>query len=140
MNITSRARTNAFRVKDTEKFAEAMAAHEVRVVEYGGNLVALIAETDTGMWPHTRHAEETDEEFEIDWPATLSEHLARDSIAVVMEIGGEGLRSIYGEAWAVKDGTPAVVCRVSLMDEMRRVLNALFGSDIAPDKATFFGP
>lgn len=97
----SYARTNWFRVKDEESFrAWAAEISGVRVVCTEGYF-ALIAEDDGGGFPSAYFDEKTQEEYEFDIVAELSDRLAEDSVAVFVTVGHERMRSLWGFARAI---------------------------------------
>jgi hypothetical protein len=128
------SRTNAFRVKDLEKFKDWVSLLEapgnVQVADEGEGLVALIMEEGCpqarSLWPEEAMAKMREEGFseedvndpqavedytsvlsnvvegeKFDFIRELSTHLVEGEIAVGAYCGWEGMRAVWGGAWAV---------------------------------------
>lgn len=98
MDYYAKFRTNHFRVKDRTAFLDWVETLPgVEPVRPNGpddfNHFCLI---NDGSIPS--HDIEDDE---IDFPACLATHLEPEQVAIIMEIGSEGLRYLVGEAIAV---------------------------------------
>jgi len=104
-NYYASCRTNYFEVKDSEKFLEAMDNIPGIVVDTDdGHLFYILGDDPDGAgWPAWGYDEEMGNEYEIDLPVIVSEHLADDSVAIFMEVGSEKLRFIIGWALAVNN-------------------------------------
>lgn len=94
-NFYGMERSNHFRVKDVEAFEDAMPC-DVTVNE-DGTVVLLPGYSDDGML--SRYCEEADED--IDLADVIKEHIAEDSVCVVMGAGSEKQRYCAGWAFAV---------------------------------------
>lgn len=95
----SQGRTNYFSVKDAEKFEQ-----EVNSIK-GGNPIEFYKQEDKycllfeeGL-PTYFYDEETGEEGEVDLESFIREHLADNSVCVMMEVGAEKLRFLSG--WSI---------------------------------------
>lgn len=97
MNYTGTARSNYCRVKDAQAFQDWVSTlRGVQVVERDGRF-ALLA--DEG-WPSSRPGPYADDE-ELDLVQELASHLDDGEVAIVVEIGHEGMRYLDGAATAV---------------------------------------
>ena len=125
MNFEATARSNYFRVKDEAAFkawaerigVEVYEDTEQQAQENGRPLPAgekqfMIARSDGNGWPVSYLDRETQEDVMVDLPAELAKHLHDDDVAILMEIGAEGLRCVTGYALAVN--AAGVVKSVSL--------------------------
>lgn len=105
-NDTARARSNYFHVKDLDAFREALhAATENIDIQPQGDadptyITLLSSDTDTGGWPSFEYDERTDEYEPIDLPAIIAPHLVDDEVVVLMEVGWQKLRYLFGRAVA----------------------------------------
>ena len=107
-NYYGQARTNYFAVKDGQAFEDEMAKLPVEVItqtnDDGLKLYGFLDSNQDGagldyyVWD-----EETDEDIEIDWTATLAKHLADGWVAIIMEVGHEKYRYLNGYASAVNN-------------------------------------
>jgi len=123
-NFYGTARTNYFKVKDAQKFQEAMAEiPNIEVVTKPEDCFGIMAsgDSDSGCFPGYGWSEENGEEYEIDLPQLVSKHLREDevavfmeAVAVFMEAGAEKLRYISGWSLAVNSKGEEIV--VSLSD------------------------
>lgn len=108
-NYVGSARSTYFQVKDEDAFRAAMdELPDLEVVAHGegeARHVALLAQTDCGIWPKWHlddpDAEEEQEDKPIDLLAEIAPHLREGSIAVLFEVGAEALRYVGGHAMAV---------------------------------------
>ncbi|MHB8409563.1 MAG: hypothetical protein ACYDHY_15975 [Acidiferrobacterales bacterium] len=76
---------------------------DVNVVEDDGRFVLLGDNADGAGWPCWRTNGNADEAEEFDLPAFVSQHLAKDEVAIFMEVGAEKLRYLVGYAVAIND-------------------------------------
>ena len=100
-NYSCASRTNYFRVKDEPAF-RAWAKHRGLEVAKGeakhpGHFTLLPDQSGDGSFP----TYDLEQDEEIDFIAELAEHLAADSVAVMLETGAEKLRYLIGYAVAV---------------------------------------
>jgi hypothetical protein len=104
-NYYGSARSNYFRVKSETAFLAAL--HDIPDIEVhtgqDGTVCVLVTGGDFGGWPTLGWNEDTDEDYEIDLPAIVSEHLEDDEVAIFMESGAEKLRYVVGYAVAVNN-------------------------------------
>lgn len=102
-NYSGAARSNYFRVKDDSAFEEAMASlpESATSQDDEGRFMVMSTCPDTGGWVTLMEDEKTGEDIEVDLAAIISEHLADDEVAVLMEAGHEKLRYISGYAQAI---------------------------------------
>ena len=101
-NYYGTARTNYFRVKDEAKFREWAKSRDCEVCNNNafnptGTFCLLPIDNDGQTFMSYDH--EKDEE--IDFMFELSQHLAKGSVAILMESGHEKLRYITGIAEAI---------------------------------------
>lgn len=130
-NYVGIARSTFFRVKDEAAFRAAideipgLGIYEQS--DAAGNQVFAIhaGDNDGGGWPEWMIDEDTEEDIEIDLPQTLGQHLADDSVAILMETGNEKMRYLYGAAVAVD--SLGNVERLSLDDIFERAAQTLKG-------------
>jgi hypothetical protein len=134
MNTCEMSRTNAFRVKDLEKFKDwvalLQAPGDVDVTDEGDGLVALLMPDGCpqarSLWPEEAMAKMREEGFpeedisdpdevedyalhmgnvlegeKFDFIRELSAHLVEGEVAVGAYCGWEGMRAVWGGAWAV---------------------------------------
>jgi len=111
-NYYATARSNYFAVKDEKAFREWAEHIGLNILEPDNrDKVAdgiprfgiTPGDGDDSGWPAMRHNAETDDYDDIDVPGQLSEHLADDEVAVLMEVGNEKLRYVSGSAVAVNN-------------------------------------
>lgn len=135
------ARTNVFRVRDAKTFIDAVGKVAPDVVvevrdwqhanktpthnELPGDAVMMYSESCHGDWPNYG-VDEINNDFEIDWPALVSEHMVDDQVCVIMEAGSEKLRYISGWATAIYSDGRSV--SISLTDIYAKTA-AEFGVD-----------
>jgi hypothetical protein len=111
------ARSNAFRVKDTDAFEDAVAALYVGVKSIRnehGQITLLAGDTENGGWPSWRHFTDTDDDDEFDIAEFVAPYLADGEVAVFLEVGAEELRQLTGFATATDSTGHSVT--VSLSD------------------------
>jgi hypothetical protein len=117
-NYYAQARSNYFEVKDATKFVDEMAKYPIEVITNevdGRTLYGIMdANQDGSGLDWNMYDEETGEETELDWIEILSNHLADDHIAVLMEVGTEKYRYLNGIAFAVNNKKEVI--RISLDD------------------------
>ncbi|MBN1511988.1 MAG: hypothetical protein JXB13_08225 [Phycisphaerae bacterium] len=110
MNYECTARSNYFRVKDEAAFrqwAESrgldVLANDNNVLVAGGPPERLFAihPVDEHGWPTFGYDEQADQEYEFDLFVELARHLHVEDVAVLMEVGHEGLRYVAAYAVAV---------------------------------------
>ncbi len=120
-NYYAAARSNYFNVVDVEKFENDMSFIPGIEVETDkeGRMCVLASGDDCGCWPGFVQIDMDDiddgrtipawlgdapsEEFEVDLPVLVAEHLADGEVAVFMESGAEKLRYIIGFAEAINN-------------------------------------
>ena len=110
-NYYGNTRSNYFRVKNVAAFTEAMEAMEVEVwTRQDTDQVGITCLGDSGAWPS--YDGETEEE--IDFSGIISEHIKEKEVCILMEVGNEKLRYLFGCAEAIT--SEGIVKRVSLAD------------------------
>ena len=116
------ARSNYFRVKDTDAFLQWTERRGLGVFksEQGPDVLGIHPgnSTDGGDWPS--YDMEKDEEFDLE--AELAQHLAPGQVAILLEVGAEKLRYLTGQAIAVNAKGRVVV--VTLSDIYRKAARA----------------
>jgi hypothetical protein len=103
-NYTASFRSNYFAVKDAEQFNQFCDEFKLEMItksEGGGTLHGFLNKGNEAGLPLTRLNQESGEWEGVDFIALLAEHLVSGYVAVVMEVGSEGLRYLIGEAYAV---------------------------------------
>ena len=126
-NYHGEARTNYFRVIDQDKFEEALERIAgIEFVEKGDHHVAILF--DDSIPSHDLHDDE------IDWPALIAGHLAKDSVCIMMEVGAEKLRYLNGYTIAIHPNGKTI--EISLMDIYQQAQEA-FGDDVEITKAEY---
>ncbi len=102
-NYYGSARSNYFKVKDEAVFQEALSL--IPDIEIHGDnesgFCILVSGGDYGGWPNMGWNEETEEDYDIDVPLLVSEHLIDGAVAIFMESGAEKLRYVTGYAEAI---------------------------------------
>jgi hypothetical protein len=129
-NYYCSSRTNYFRVRDEKAFTAWAEKRELKVVvnpERVGEFV-LLPTSEEGSFPN--YDNETEEEF--DFAQELAEHLAKDSVAVIMEAGAEKLRYIAGTAIAVNAKGETILLS---LDDIYALAAAQFG--VTPTRAEY---
>jgi hypothetical protein len=103
MNYEASARSNYFRVKDEGAFRQwaDRLGLSVAPTDLDDGRYFAIWPFDGGSWPSSWHNIDTDEEGQCDVVVELARHLYDGGVAVLMEVGHEGLRSVAGVALAV---------------------------------------
>lgn len=97
-NYYASTRSNYFRVKDRDAFADFCARFFLLQYDGADETVMITADSgDCGGWPS--YDMETDDE--VDFPRALSAHLVDGEVAVLMEAGHEKLRYLHGQSVAV---------------------------------------
>lgn len=118
-------RTNYFRVKDRKAFDEWASKYEVRVIEDQYRVGLVGEDPDGGSWPS--HNSEKDED--IDFAGELAKHLVDGNVAILMEVGAEKVRYVYGAAIAVKsDGSVLSIC----LDDVYKLVEDTWGIKPSP--------
>lgn len=110
-NYYGTGRSNYFRVKDREKFEEALAALPVTVVESRSDqsLIALLDGNDNGDgWIMYDYEAEED----VDYVELVAPHLADGEVCIMAEVGTEKYRYLVG--WAVAFNNKGVQVSVDL--------------------------
>ena len=106
-NYYGTTRSNYFAVKDVEAFLAEMGKHSaiVEVIhrdqEDGTRLYGVMDNDQDGggnLWSY--YSFEDDEEYELDWGAIFSKHLADGWVAVIVTAGAEKHRYVSGNAFA----------------------------------------
>lgn len=97
------ARSNYFRVKDTDAFWAAVPDDLEIVTGDNADVFALLCYSGDGAWPSEKYDEDTDESVEIDVADIVAEHLAPGWVAVFMEAGAEKMRYVAGIAVAINE-------------------------------------
>ena len=113
MNYYGTARSNYFQVKDTQKFKEAMNNFcHIKIVEQTpfkdqtnehAVMITLSDFNDSGFFPEYPYNDELEDDARNgdDLLKTIADHLKEGEVAILMEIGSEGLRYLCGSAQAV---------------------------------------
>ena len=91
-NIEAYARSNYFSVKPS--FAEWIKDYDVEVINATDGTVCLLFNDGIPSWSPVT-------EDDIDFVGELAKHLTDGHVAILMEVGHEKLRSVYGYATAV---------------------------------------
>lgn len=103
-NYYGSARSNYFKVKDEDAFKAALS--EIPDIEVHGSdkgfCVLVGSSSDSGAWPCWGW-DEDGEEYEIDIPEIVSEHLQDNEVAIFEEVGAEKLRYLIGYAEAINN-------------------------------------
>ena len=110
------ARSNAFRVKDTEVFERDLAALNVGVEPIRskhGQITLLAVTTDNGGWPSWRPNAANDDDDEFDIAEFVAPYLADGEVAVFLEVGAEELRQLTGFATAINNSGQSVTISLS---------------------------
>lgn len=98
-NYYATTRSNYFHVKDREAFDEFCSRCCHVTYEGDDDTVMVSADNgDCGGWPC--YDMENDED--LDFPKALSAHLAEGEVAILMEVGSEKLRYLWGQSIAVR--------------------------------------
>lgn len=126
-NWTGAARSNYVRVKNEADFRHAMATYEVKVISDSHGRLGLLADTEDGSWPRCGYDDGADEDFEIDIPALVAEHLVDGEVFVTQQSGSEKLRYVSGYAEAITASGERVT--LSLCD-IYGLAAAAFGVDV----------
>jgi hypothetical protein len=92
-------RSNYFRIKDEEAFLAMMNQFEVDIIRKDDK-VGFVSQTEFGDIPQYWPGDDFQEE-PICILNCLAEHLAENSVCVVMEIGAEKARYLTGQAIAI---------------------------------------
>ncbi len=110
-NYYASARSNEFRVKDVDAFAEALSNYEIGmwVDDLAAGLVSIYSQDSDGAgWPSWVYVElpedapeDAEEMVEVDLAKIVAPHLVDGSVAIFFEVGAEKLRYINGTALAV---------------------------------------
>jgi len=126
------ARSNYFRVKDQDAFADLCEKWNVTFIIDKDNpeLVGFICETDSGSLPNYRCEEHEDlegniQEFDYDFDdflEKLSLHLEEGEIAIMIECGAEKLRYITGVAYAINSKGETVIVSLNDIYEKAKLL------------------
>jgi hypothetical protein len=103
------ARSNYFRVKDADKFKDAINSlnGEMRIVEHeedGDIYFGLFPEGEDGAFPcsmHVEHEDGTEDDPSIDIAEVVCPHLIDGEVAIFMEVGAEKTRYVTGWAQSV---------------------------------------
>lgn len=128
-NYYATCRTNYFDVKDKDAFLSALSGvPDIEVDEGNQGFVILGCNTDGAGWPQWVWDEDTNEDYEIDLPMIVAEHLADDSVAIFMEAGAEKCRFIIGYAEAINNKFERET--ISLGDIYQRARS--LGSNVTP--------
>lgn len=122
MNYVLHARSNYFRVRDAKRFErwckyfglEYWTGKEIPDSE---DLAYAIAANDGNGWPSSHP--ETDDDFDFD--TELAKHLDPRDIALLYQVGNEGLRFMSGHASAIHaDGRAVHVGLHDILDLARK--------------------
>ena len=105
-NWYGHARSNYFKVKDADKFKEAMdELNGLTLHESEGNVFCIIIDGENdGAFPS--HKDVVDEkgledQASIGIAQEIAPHLADEEVAIFMEVGAEKQRYVTGWAWAI---------------------------------------
>jgi len=128
-NYYCSCRTNYFEVKDLKAFKEWCGQYPVQFITGDGNLVGLIGDDPNGgSWP--TYNDDTDED--IAFAAELSEHLADNSVAILMEAGSEKSRYVIGYAVAINAAGERLVISI---DDIYALVKTEWG--VVPTRAEY---
>ncbi len=109
------SRSNYFRVKDEAQFRQWVDRRGISIFQSSeDSTLFAVYSTDDGSWP----SYDMESDAEVDFVNELSQHLAKDEVAVLLTAGAEKLRYITGEALAVNH--KGKVVDVSLLDIYRK--------------------
>lgn len=129
-NYYATARTNYFKVKDTDlfkKWLKEFNSIDVEVVpEKNGKFAILFGEDGI---PSHRWNDETQDDDDIDFTDELSKHLVEGEVAIIMSVGAEKLRYVSGYATAVNSKGDTV--EISLDDIYEKASLALNTKNIS---------
>jgi len=92
-NYIGKARSNYIRVKDVMAFNEWADQFDLKVGSDDDGRVCVLSDE---QWPDMNSNGEY-----VDFVKALSTHLVEDEVAILMEVGSEKLRYVYGQAQAV---------------------------------------
>lgn len=135
MNYTLHARSNYFRVRDPKRFERWCRYFGIefwtgKEIPASDDLAYAIAAADGNGWP-SMHPE-TDQEYDFD--AELGKHLDPRDIALLYQIGNEGLRFLSGHATAIHaDGRAVHVGLHTIQDLARKE----FGDQVTITEASY---
>lgn len=127
MNVVGMGRTNYFHVKDADAFRAAVAALDGALELVEDKRGFALFPSDEGVFPTFLVRDDQDDVEEFDVAEFLRPHLARDSIAIVIEAGFEGQRYAFGHAHAV---APLALARDDLhidLNDIYRQAERAFG-------------
>lgn len=108
-NYYGQARTNYFRVKDSEAFLAEMSKLPVEVIahedkEAGDTFYGFMDSNDDGSGlPWSTWDDDTEDEIEINWIEVLQRHVAPGWSAILMEVGSEKYRYLNAYALVVTE-------------------------------------
>jgi hypothetical protein len=128
------ARSNYFRVKDSDAFLKWADGHGLGVFknEESSDLFAIHGgSTDDGSWP----SYDVEGDTEIDLVNELAQHLPKGQIAVLLEIGAEKLRYLTGMAISVNH--EGRVVELTLSDIYRKAARAFRVAESEITQATY---
>ncbi len=101
-NYYATARTNYFRVKNNEAFAEWLESlPSIEMLKDGDRFGFYSDCPDSGDFPSSRWDENANDYVDVDLTTELAHHLAEGEVAILMEVGAEKLRYLNGWATAV---------------------------------------
>lgn len=121
MNCTLHARSNYFRVRDPKRFERwcnyfGLAFWTGKEIPDSNDLAYAIAADDGNGWP-SMHPE-TSADFDFD--SELRKHLDPRDIALLYQIGHEGLRCLSGHATAIHADGRAIHVGLHTIQELAR--------------------
>ncbi len=116
------SRSNYFRIKDEAQFRQWVDTRGISIIQSREDPTLFAVHpgdsTGDGSWP----SYDMDADAEVDFLNELSQHLAKDEVAVLLTAGAEKLRYITGEALAVN--YEGKVVDLSLLDIYQKAARA----------------
>jgi hypothetical protein len=110
-NDCGRARSNYFHVVDVDALRDAL-PEDIAVQAHTDDptSIALFSEEcDTGNWPNSVYNEDTDEYDDIDLVDLIAPHVVDGDVVVLMEVGHQKMRYVYGNAVAFNNKRETLV-------------------------------
>ena len=141
-NYYATARSNYFRVKNTQAFEEWCSKRHLDCwakpyADIGDRYAIAPSSGMEAGWPYSELDEAADEYYEIDFPKELASHLDPRDIAILIEVGSEKLRYLTGEAVAVHATGKSI--RISLDDIYDQAMRE-FAGDIMERPVPLLSP
>jgi hypothetical protein len=132
-NYIGACRSNYFRVKDVNKFREAVGVFDVELIERDG-LIGFLSNDDSGM-PHVYEdvlGNDLDDPRNID--EVIVDHLDENEVCVIVEAGSEKLRYVRGWAMAIHSSGERVNINIG---DIYKLAQEEFGGDANITEAVY---